>query len=793
MIRSLLVGVALCAINPALARQEARTPVMIDIPAGTFTMGAGEELSRDYFNERPAHQVTISQPFKIAAQEVTMAEWRYFNRDTVKTTDYAPHVAGISWNDAKAYAEWLSKKTGRQFRLPTEAEWEYVARLVDKDPVGYRAIKGMSSGPVEWTADIFGPYSLAAQTDPTGAATGPLRVARGGRMGSNPTRAGSDPDIEIDYTRPEARLAFPPSFAPYPGAERGGGFHAIGLRLVEGPAPTTAPIAVTPPLHSAGVRQDLATAKMGPDPSKPYFRRRTYLPYPPDHTGGATIDKTGWDSWLRNHHHSPGITVMPNGDVLIAIYTSYREYEAGTSILATRLRHGADEWDAPSQFADIVGVNDHAPLLMRDGKDVRFFWGNPYSGYSEWGDKGFPFQTMSTSDNGATWSAITYPKVVGPIRGHNRQPINTAFRDSKGRLLLSSDGAADVDAGGNDNVSLLWASDDDGKTWYDTGGRTFGRHTTFVEAKDGRILGFGGKNTNIDDMMPLSTSTDGGKTYTQSKLPFVALSSAQRPTIMRLQSGRLMMIGDYVKTKPITRPVPERGAYVAISTDEGATWKFRPLPGTDRSHNTQRGIDMQGGTVGYSAAAQGPDGVIHLVTSVGKHSIALAFNEAWIDSPQGALPDNAVLERNDVTSVSGVKVHQERYPDGKLRGRWSGGRANNGAIVFDGPQRWFHPNGKPQWEAEYRLGRKVGMEKEYDVSGRLVSQREHGADGRSTWTRWWPNGQLRSVSGWKGVAADGRARTWAADGKLLSDVTFVDGAIPGKVFKTGGYPLENIQ
>ncbi len=781
---------------PVLIKRDVSIPIpaTIEIPAGSFVMGAGDGLSRDYFNERPAHTVTISRPFRIATHEVTVGDWWRFRSDAPITSDHMPYLAGISWPAANDYAAWLSAKTGRQYRLPTEAEWEYVARLAVTDRARYGVIRGLDSGPTEWTADIFGPYSPAAQTDPTGAASGPLRVVRGGRMGLNPTRATYDPDVEIDYARPESRLAFPPVFAPREGAEQAGGFHSIGLRLVEGPAPKTPPMQVTPPFHAIGVRQDLKTAAMGPDPSKPYFRRRPYLPSPPDHTGGTTTDKSGWDSWLRNHHHSPAITVMPNGDVLIGIYTSYREYEAGTSLIATRLRHGADQWDPPSPLIDIVGVNDHAPLLMRDGKQARLFWGNPYSGGTEWGKAGLPFQSMTTSDSGATWSGIDYAHVTGKVGAHNRQPINTAFRDSKGRLLLASDGASELyEKERSDNVSLLWASEDDGKTWVDTGGRTFGRHTSFVETKDGRILGFGGKNTHIDNFMPLSTSTDGGRTYARSKLPFVALSSGQRPQIMRLNSGRLMLIGDFVKTKPITKPVPERGSYVAISADEGENWRFKALPGTGVSAKPGRAAEMEAGTVGYVAAAQGADGVIHVVTSVTRPSMALAFNEAWIDAPDAMIPSNLALEANDIRSVGKVRSYTERYPNGRLRGSWSAGRANTSAMVFDGQQRWFHSNGKPQWEVRYALGRKIGVEKAFDIEGRLDWQREHRADGTHLWTRWWPNGRLRSISSWRGPLAHGRARTWSDGGKLMSDVVFVEGVLPGHEFKQSHVPPENLQ
>lgn len=794
--RAILAGTAIGAAAAtwrgafAATRSGVPSPEMVEIPAGSFMMGAPDDMSRDYFNERPRHQVTISRPFRIATHEVTIDEWRRFRPDAPITTEFAPYVAGISWNDAMAYAAWLSKRTGRQYRLPTEAEWEYATRLAERDPERYGRIENLEAGPKEWTADRFGPYPVAPQTDPTGAASGPLRVVRGGRIGFNPKRAATDPTIEIDYGRPEARLAFPPSFAPYPGAEAGGGFHSIGLRLVEGPMPAPNTIPVSPPTNRVGIRQDVSTATMGPDPNKPYFRRRAYLPTPPDDTGGRTIDKSGWDASFRNHHHSPGITVMPNGDVLIAIYSSYDEYEAGTSIIATRLRHGADQWDPPSPFADIVGVNDHAPLLMRDGDTVRFFWGSPYSGHQEFGRKDFPFHYMTTTDNGASWSDIVYPKVVGRVGPHNRQPINTAFRDRHGRLLLASDAGADEAVpGSSDSQALLWASDDDGKTWYDTGGRTFGRHTSFVEARDGRILGYGGKNTEIDGFMPLATSTDGGKSYTKSKTPFPALGSGQRPMVLRLHSGRLLMLGDYVRAKPIAKPVPQRGSYAAVSDDDGKTWRFKQLPGAGVHERYDRAEQMGGTTLGYVAAAQGPDGVIHVVTSLTHPSVALAFNEAWLDAPATQPPGNAELEANDVTSVTAVRTYEEHYDNGRLRGRWSGGRGNTGALVFDGPQEWFYPDGKPQWQAMYRLGRKTGTEKSFDATGQLVSRRDYQADGRFTWTRWWSNGKMRSMSQWNGNNADGRARTWSPDGKLLSDVVFADGVLPGQPYP-GSVPPE---
>jgi len=105
---------------------------MIGIPAGTFVMG-DQTLSGDK-DERPAHQVSL-QAFAISKYEITYQQYSVFVKDTERSM---PSDAGwgklnrpvinVSWNDANAYAKWLSKKTNRNFRLASEAQWEYAAR-----------------------------------------------------------------------------------------------------------------------------------------------------------------------------------------------------------------------------------------------------------------------------------------------------------------------------------------------------------------------------------------------------------------------------------------------------------------------------------------------------------------------------------------------------------------------------------------------------------------------------------------------------------------------------------------
>ena len=185
---------------------------MVYVEGGTFRMGATEEQGRDAWdNEKPVHRVTLSS-YLIGKHEVTQALWEEVmgsNPSHNKQGGDYP-VENVSWFDCQEFIGKLNARTGMQFRLPTEAEWEYAARGGDRskgykyagsdnlDEVGWYAensgfhthpvgekkpnelgLYDMSGNVLEWCEDRFGAYSNEAQTNPTGPQSGGYRVLRG--------------------------------------------------------------------------------------------------------------------------------------------------------------------------------------------------------------------------------------------------------------------------------------------------------------------------------------------------------------------------------------------------------------------------------------------------------------------------------------------------------------------------------------------------------------------------------------------------------------------------------------
>ena len=242
---------------------------MVFVQGGTFTMGATEEQGTSDPNddEYPTHQVTLSD-FYIGKYEVTQQLWEYVMKYSGKCADGSTMSAydsdvwlgdnpsskygvgdfypayNVSWEDiVDIFLPRLNKITGGNFRLPTEAEWEYAARggnmsqgykysgsntiddvawysdnvydvgesnrVYGTHPVGTKSpnelgIYDMTGNEREWCSDWYGSYSSSAQSNPTGPSSGSLRVKRGGSWYDNAKycrvayRSGSTPNSRGD-------------------------------------------------------------------------------------------------------------------------------------------------------------------------------------------------------------------------------------------------------------------------------------------------------------------------------------------------------------------------------------------------------------------------------------------------------------------------------------------------------------------------------------------------------------------------------------------------------------------
>ena len=183
---------------------------MVPVEGGTFMMGATAELEHTSVLEAPAHQVTLSS-YYIGRTEVTQDLWEaVMGKNPSSTKGTRLPVNNISWDDCQQFIQKLNEITGRKFRLPTEAEWEFAARggnkslhykycgSNDADEVAWHSgnsdiqihnvgtkkanelgIYDMAGNVREWCQDWDGSYSSDAQTNPTGPSSGTNRVIRG--------------------------------------------------------------------------------------------------------------------------------------------------------------------------------------------------------------------------------------------------------------------------------------------------------------------------------------------------------------------------------------------------------------------------------------------------------------------------------------------------------------------------------------------------------------------------------------------------------------------------------------
>jgi len=661
------------------------------------------------WDEAPVRQVKITHPFLMGVTEVTNAQYEQFDpkhrklRSSKTESADDDAVVNVNWDDANAFCKWLSTKEGKPYRLPTEAEWEYACRAgtttlfntgdtlpegyhqmapgalegfaqffpddnsistnridvaasaqnaasaaptptksllpsyykevkraslkVGRGPASAWGLYGMHGNAEEWCLDWYAPYDSSQTTDPVGPITGDFRVIRGG-ANSQLAR----------LLRSANRLAM----ETWVRNER------IGFRVIQAdpaPSPTVTALAI-PPSSNPPLPAPL-NAKV--DMAKPYFAGPArYVNIPPGSEGPL----------FSVHNHDPAITVFPNGDVFILDYTCDTEFGHELAIAGTRLPFGAASFTPPVLFWQCPDVNNHAPALFVDKHGTIFHFN---------GSRSMPGSIFRTStDNGLTWSK---PQPLN----RDLQPSEANIQTADGRILETCDSIYD-------NAGTVTMSADDGRTWTalsnedtkpvylpgGTGPCIAGIHVGLIERKDGTLWALGRVDKRpaaspFDFKLPISISTDGGKTWTYGISEFPDITSGQRLTLKRLKEGPLLLCSftddlayheadgrvtrgkTEAERKGLPFPQPDGstktgyGIFAALSFDDGATWPVHRLvtpvspggqplnaQGTDGSKVVLDATHAE--LNGYLASCQGSDGRIHLISSRNYY----VFNLAWL-------------------------------------------------------------------------------------------------------------------------------------------------------------------
>lgn len=224
---------------------------LIYVEGGTYMMGGLSEDTLAASYEKPVHQVTVSS-FYICKSEITQEMYKTImgnNPDNFQSRKFA--VGNVTWDDCQAFILKLNDYTGKTYRLPTEAEWEFAARggILSNNfnysgsnnsedvAITYNANRGvykeimtkrpnelniydMSGNVAEWCSDWYGAYTSEAQTNPQGPATGKYKITRGGSFAKT-TEGGK---VKDTYRVTSRNIFIPSGHSP-----------AVGFRLVRNP------------------------------------------------------------------------------------------------------------------------------------------------------------------------------------------------------------------------------------------------------------------------------------------------------------------------------------------------------------------------------------------------------------------------------------------------------------------------------------------------------------------------------------------------------------------------------
>lgn len=639
MNKSFLITCCLCPLFLQLYSQSSIKTVAI--PAGSFYMGSTDDVAET--DESPVHKVTITYPFRMSCTEITNAQFeefmpshrQYRGKNGLSCNDNDA-VVNVSYQEATDFCQWLSQKEGKTYRLPTEAEWEYACRagsytkyntgdalpqnmcknqIIARNyqpvslEVGQSApntfgLYDMHGNVEEWCYDWYGPYSQEAQINPVGPEYGLYRVTRGGSH-----------HTPVQYLRSAVRMAMIPEDK-----------HSLtGFRVVE---------------------SDFNPSSCLTDKSKAFFLPP--IPY--------VIQPTDKHTPFYKHNHQPSITWCDNGDLFVAWFSANAENGREMVVLSSRLKKGSEKWSEAELFFKVPGRNMTGTSLYNNGKGELLHL-NGVEAAGDW--QNLIIVQRKSDDNGLSWSK---PKIVAPEHTKRHQIISGTSRTVEGYLMQACDAGPESHDG-----SAVYISKDEGETWEnrwdgkekpdfnkETQGSTIaGIHAGIVSLKDGRLMALGRGNSITDKngkkKMPMSISSDMGKTWTYLPSPFPPIDGGQRLVLMRLNEGPILLVS--FTDHPQRTPSDEQGMnfttfdgstytgygmYAALSYDEGKTWPVRKLL-TDGCTRFLNGGAWTGHFVmdathaeprGYLAGTQTPDNTIHIVSS----NLHYRFNLAWIEN-----------------------------------------------------------------------------------------------------------------------------------------------------------------
>ena len=581
----------------AMAFQVLPLPRMVDIPAGTFWMGTENPPMEDW-DEAPRREMSVDA-FRMSATEITNAQYEAFDPTHKRggqgfSSGDDEAVIMVSWDDAMAYCRWLSEQTGRHFRLPTEAEWEYACRAGTttdfntgdtfpesqwKEQKNTRDKEYVSLQVAQFEPNAWGLYDMHGNVEEWcyDEIDFQYRAVRGGSH-----------NTPVRYLRSANRSASIPQDRSV----------LLGFRIVES---DRVPQDEGWPLFSYGK----ARGHWGHPVEEPVFLDPIpYVNEPDGHTP------------FYAHNHQPAVTWMPGGE-LLAIWFS-TDAEAGREMVVLQSSFKDGKWSPARLFCKVPDRNMTGSALLTCviGRRTEILHFQGVGDAGEWKDLALAMRRRRSGKEYGPWTNLRY---IEPEHGVRHQVIAGPVVTKDGRILLCCDAGPDGEAG-----TSLHVSRDGGKTWEDTGSKIAGIHAGIVERKDGSLMAFGRGNA-IDGHMPCSISYDGGYTWTYSATEFPPIGSGQRLVLKRLQEGPIMLCS-----------FGGNGLFVALSYDEGVSWPVKKLLTDGKTRVLDGGAWTGTFTMdathaepkGYLACTQTPDGMIHLLSS----RVHYRFNLKWLES-----------------------------------------------------------------------------------------------------------------------------------------------------------------